>query len=774
MPLGMAVIITIPLKQQLKDRTKSGIESNTPENDMYTKFVKSDSWKKTLIATMLAVPLDAAVKAVVPEVGLIGVAHAQDTLEEVLVTARKRGESLADVPVAISALQGLEIERQGISNVEDLMGKVPGISFSQNNNVGPQKDQKAIVLRGVGFNPVLEPSTGVFVDGIYQPGVGFDIEFLDVERVEVLRGPQGTLFGRNTEAGAISIITRKPAEQASGRVMLEVDDFNSARGLLSVSGPLSGEAVSGSLVLKGGFTDGYIDNATTGGDQDDTDDFGARAQLHFAPGENFEANFSVDYSRLEGGVVGAGIPDNAGESYVVFDDTNADQEQENLGVSLSMEWQFESFALTSLTGYRDSRSDLLADVDSSSIATGNFQAIDVETSVTSQELRISSNQDGPLHWLAGVYWFEEEFDQALQTELPDLAATPLAAAQGFIVDNTMTADREGLAFFGQMSYRMLEDKLELTFGARWSEEEVDATRDHFTAIDFSALGLGPIIFPLPGGVFTESVSTDFDNVSTTLSVSYDVSEDIMIYASVAEGFKAGGFNKFPSFVQPYLPIDSETTLNKEVGIKGSFFDNKATIAAALYDIDIDDMQLFTLVTDPVTGLPASAISSAGESSSQGGELEMTILPTENLRISLALAYTDTEFNDFVDVDGVDRSGQEFPYVPELTGALNVDYETTISNGWKMRLAGGYSFVGDHHAGLGTSQDPRFDIDSYGIADFEVSILSEDQGWELALFIRNAFDEYAVVNHFPSISLDYPSLITVLPPQRFGVRANFSW
>jgi len=687
-------------------------------------------------------------------------------LEEVIVTARKRDERLQDVPMSVTALSASALEVAGITNVESLPGRIPALNFSQNNNVSPQKESKAIVLRGVGFNPVLEPSTGLFIDGVYQPGIGFDVGFLDVQRIEILRGPQGTLFGRNTEAGAINIVSRRPGDELQARVSMEVDNLMSVRTQASADGPIAPGGWYGGIAVQAGHSDGYYDNKTKNDPQDDAETTAGRFSLRYDAGGALEAFLAVDGAVKRGNAVGVGVNDALDEDYDVFDDTVGDNDQENYGASLILDYDFGGVLFTSLTGFRSSSSEQLADIDGGADYTGNFQTIAVDNTSASQEFRLASNGDDSLQWLAGVYVFSDEYDQRTQSGFDNLAGTPLAILAGGSSDADMAQSRDGVAVFGQATYSISE-RLDITAGLRWSDEDVDVTRRNFLDIPiFSQIGI-----PNPTVITGDDASESFDNVSGTATISYDWTPDVMTYLTVATGYKAGGFEKFPSTRSVIAPIDEETTVNYEAGIKSTLLDGRMVLNVSVFHTDIEDMQLFTLVTDPVTGLPRSSIGSAGESESEGVEFEMLIMPVEGLTLSANAAYTDTSFDEFTDADGNDRSGDSFPYVPEWSGYLGIDYVRPIGNGLDFRFTGSYRYIDDLHAGIGTRQDPRFELESYEIVDLEIGIGTDV--WNAALFLRNALDEYAIVNMFPGL-LAGDSYRTVLPPQTVGARVNFQW
>ena len=329
-------------------------------------------------------------------------AEAQGVIEEIIVTARKREELIQEVPMSVSVLTGERIEDTGVLNVEHLYGDVPNLYFAQNNTLSSQSDSREIMIRGVGAIPLLEPSAGVFIDGIYQTGLRFDISFLDLERVEVLRGPQGTLFGRNTQAGALNLVTRKPSDSFRGRAGIRIDD-NETRAIdLALSGPAISEKLYAGFAATARSSDGFLDNEVLNQPQDDHDAGAARASLRYLIDDDWEVNFTGDFDTYRGGVQGHGVVAARGKDHTTRDDIVSDAELDSHGVSMRIDGLWRGMSVTSLTGYRDNASIQLYDQDGMSPPDGNFQYLDLDQSIFSQELRLASAGAGPLNWLAGA------------------------------------------------------------------------------------------------------------------------------------------------------------------------------------------------------------------------------------------------------------------------------------------------------------------------------------------------------------------------------------
>ena len=690
-------------------------------------------------------------------------ALAETPRDEIVVTARLRDESLQDVPVAVSAFSGAQLERQNITDANDLIGRVPGLFFSQNQSFGPSKTETYIVMRGVGATSALEPAVAVFVDGVYVPKMMFDIDFAELERVEVLRGPQGALFGRNTQGGALNIITRKPDDDFRARIALEGDEFETIKALGAVSGPvLPGKVFVG---LSGSFssTNGYIDNATLGVDQDDAGAGSFRATLRALPTDSLEFILVGGFGKNWGGQLGAGVPEGNGD-YVVFDDQIRDLTDDIYNASLTVNWDLDFATLTSITGGVKTDTETFWDWDGGPVATGNFQLQKIEQSQISQEFRLASNPVSErLDWLGGLYLFRSVYDQDRDFGLVDGTGStlPILFDPNNIVDEQARFVNEGVAVFGQATFRPVP-RLDLTFGARYSYENVESRQ--FGEVTLVGLGSQEI--------FDVSADEYFSRFSPMGSIAYRWTDGLMTYVTVAEGFKAGGFQKYPaSELASGVPFDNEISLNYEIGFKSNFLDGRVTLNAAAYIIEVKEQQLGTI--REINNIPVELIDNVGRSTNRGFEVEAIVLPVEGLRLSGSAAYVDAEFDEFVnEATGRDRGGERIPYVPEWTAQAMAEYAHKLTQNAEATWSVEYRYVGAHLAGNGAPPfDPFFDIDAYDIVDARVRINWDN--WELTVFAENLFDQYNVQRKWEAPFQDRV-FDTPLPPRRLGARVGYAW
>jgi iron complex outermembrane receptor protein len=717
-------------------------------------------------------------------VPLVGLAQ-EASLGEVVVTARKRAETLQDVPLAVSVLDSESLQANHIDTVDDLYGRVPGLYFTQSGGAAPTADFTYLVLRGVGFNGGQEPAAGVFIDGMYQPQLGYDIDFLDLERLEVLRGPQGTLFGRNTEAGALNLVTRRPDQNVAGRFELEGGRFDTYRAFASIRGPLTDTLFAGFSGQVGG-TDGYMRNLIGGRNGNPERKLAGRATLRWAPTPEFEATLAADYSHRTGNEMALGAPLSC-RCYNMYADNDQDDTQRNDGVQLTAEWKpSTAFNLTSITGYRAVRTDTTIDFDGmptdQTLTTANghpgsefpgpftfggiSQFVAVDQRFWSQELRLSGSIDH-LDWLFGAYGFKQEQQQAREFDIGAGVVTDPSVS--FLVPTTIhedfNTDRHGWALFGQASWRPIE-RLEVTGGARFSNETVSiggARLRNIVQIENDA----PTFFTLSG-------DRSFNNVSPTGSVAWQFVKGVKGYVTVSEGWKAGGFSRFPSTANAALPYDAETSINYEAGLKSTWPEHHLSADIAIFNIDIRKQQLLTVTPDP-NGVPVTTITNAGKSRSRGVEFEVFAQPVPRLDLSLSLAYTNARFVDFTQLgaggDSVVRDGQRFEFVPQVTGSASIEYRIPVAHGNDLALNATYRYVSNYVVPDGSFLAPlgaTIPVPSYDRLDLRATYGLGT--WKVTAYVRNVLNSY----DYTSISYDgfvaeTPSalLVTPLEPRTYG-------
>lgn len=702
---------------------------------------------------------------------------------EVIVTARKRAEGLQDVPMAVTAVTSADLETRNIQDVNGLFAEVPGL-FSAPGSVNNSADYAYLTMRGVGFNAGLEPAVGVFLDGMYIPQLGFDAAFLDLERVEVLRGPQGTLFGRNTQGGALNLVSRRPSADLRGKIMVEAAEFGTVRAAGSLSGPVT-EGLYAGVSVEHRRSDGYLTNVVLGGTQDWSRQTAMRGVLRWTPSDDIEVMLIGDHSDRDYSEAIRGVR-LATRRYESLIDQDAPDHKKNSGAQLNISAGLGGgITLTSITGYRYSFSDVFTDMDSrisvqnsatlpafppvsTTPQTFAGATLDIETTqkFTSQELRLNGSA-GPIDWLIGGYYFDQhQFFERDRRVGPGTAPFPAAL---YIYEDHID-DRDGYAVFGQASWKV-SDAIELTAGGRWSSESVVGTGNR-----------GQVFGP-PLNLFqpvNRNARAKFENFSWMGSASYKLSEAMLVYATYAEGWKAGGINRSGS-AAANSPYGDEGSQNYELGLKGGTRDQALTFNLALYRIEIRGQQVTNVIPDPGGGpTPVSVVENAAGSHVTGFEAELALRPTEGLKLRGALSFSRSRFDDFVRVftatDRTDFSGTPFENVPETTVFAAADYRLPVGGAGAIDLHAEYQFVDSIIIQDNTRASRSGDqLTAPGYDRINASIgYDAGNGLRLTAYVNNLLDsfDYAFPSSDPLLGGDV--FVAPLPPRQVGVRAAFSF
>ena len=704
-------------------------------------------------------------------------------LEDVVVTARKREELLSSVPVAVTALSADALEKVNIQDGGGLFGVVPNLYFTGTTQLS---SELRFTMRGVGARSPLEPSVGSFIDGVYVPTVGWNMDFLEIDRVEILRGPQGALFGRNTQAGAISIQTRRPSFEFGGNARLDYSDFNTFRGSAYMTGPVS-ETLAFSAAGLIEHTDGYLDNATVGGNPLERRKSGGRAALLWNASEQAQVLVSADAIFEAGGFYGYGEPletqpNRAGKWVTVMDQQNY-EDLDNWGASINATYDFAAATLTSITGYRKVRSLSISDADSINTpnrdgappgpipevirgrsgfppVTGNYFVIGRKQSLLSQEFRLASSGDGRLQWLAGLYGFVEDNNRLREQRTTD---SFLFSNAGNFVSDAVEQRRKGFAVFGQAKYA-ISDRLNLTAGGRFSKE----TDRQDLRIAFN-IGAGRL-----AGAYTQNPKDSYSDFSPMASLSYRIGEASLVYATVSRGFKGGGFNlQAPAMANANLGFDSETSTNYEVGTKLRLLDNRLSFNAALYQIDTRDAQVTTTVVF-AGSIVTSATANAARTRTKGVEVEVAAIPVRGLTLSAAAGYTDAKYRTYVVNPTLTLSGRRIEEIPDWTASANIEYQAPLSDDLELVAGASWRYVGEILQGTGLPESPHVTVDSYDSVGAHIGLASGK--WELTAYVENVFDSYNVVfRGFTKNFVTTPGQdgqLRAEAPRRFGIKGKY--
>lgn len=759
------------------------------------------------LAGALAVPAAAQDAAQVED--------SSDGIGMIVVTAQKRAENVQDVPIAITALGSQFLETRGIDSIDDLGTVAPNVKFER---APASKTISQIAIRGsVTINPAItwEPAVGLYLDGVYiakAQGSIFDIA--DLERVEILRGPQGTLYGRNALAGAVNLVTRKPSGEAAGRVELTYGSFDEVRLRGSIDLPQMG-AFSAKVSGQYRKRDGLIDLTAADGrgrSRTDSIDSGSfMVQLRAEITDTITADYTYDYSKSNQtppfsqllrvnrngdprDIFDPGSPSYAfGGAFFPLDrvanpdrvttaaiDAPVYERSRSYGHALTLTAGMGDAEIKSITAYRDLAWADGLDLDGSPFPVAFTQRIS-DYHAFSQELQVTGTAFADrLAYVVGAFYFDEK----AETVNPQTYF-----GGGTDLDSNYGSNTEAWAVYAQLDYD-LTDRLKLTLGGRYTEETKDISR--FFRINFDAANgiTSPLVIAdLPYGVIPEAKFTDF---SPAVTLSYTASDAINLYARFAQGFKSGGFNgesnvfaapttDCPSgaleLCEPYLP---EQVDSYEFGVKSRFLDDQLIVNLAAFRNDSKDMQLsvFTATTGA-----ASVIQNAAAARIQGLEIETVLRPFDSLTINASLALLDPEYNRFID-GGVDVSdNRAFPHAPETTASIGADWRVTEGEWGRFNIYADLNYSSEYFTfpyaltAPAASDQVAASTQSQGrtivnlratLAEFPIGGLEAD----ISVFVRNLTKEDA-----PSNFIDFGPgfggiLLGYFPdPRTFGVTAG---
>jgi iron complex outermembrane receptor protein len=665
-------------------------------------------------------------------------AHAA-ALEEVMVTARKRAESVLEIPETVSTLSSETLERAGVTGLEDVGQLVTNLNLSVRTDGFPN-----VSVRGVGSFGNTQ-GVGFYLDDVQLFGDA-SARFGDLERVEVLKGPQGTLYGGSNIGGAVRFIAARPdPTDLFGHVALTVG----GQSIVDVEGSVNLPLGADWALRVFGMTasnDGYLKNPNStranGGRNDNPRDIGAidqdavRVALAGELGENLSLYASLRWNSLDGPNDPWSVE--LDDDFEFPDDidlsTNPRHERDTLAATLELAYSAAAFDVTSVTSWTDTDSDRETDLDNSQeFILDLFRPQEIR--VLSQELRVSSTGDGPLEWLGGLYFldYKDDLDSSLiflgGSSLFD-GIVPDPATEQSVVDLVPFEDRlrkrTQAAGFVTASYRAGD--LELGGGLR-----VDRWKVRTTNRQSGLSGRQSETEILPRVSLTWYLGENGNNV----------------YATYSRGFEPGGFNlgNFAGSTELF-GFRAEKAANYEVGFKGRFADNRVTFTAAAFLIDYDRRQFELQAADPVTGDFVEGIVNAGDSKQYGAEFDLAWQVTEALRLSAGAGYVDAEWDSgTILADGTDLGGLTPPYVKDFTAVAAVDYERPVGNGLRLFARGQVSYNSSFEVDLGnTVQNPSFTVAS-------VRVGLGGERWQLSVAVENLFDEeyYTDATVFPNFN-----------------------
>lgn len=615
-------------------------------------------------------------------------AASDDADTEIVVTARRTEERLETVPVAVSAFSEASLERIQATDTTSLQGAVPNLNIVQGRG---SSNATNIYIRGIGQPDALQtfdPAVGVYVDDVYYSRIrGTQLDLLDLERVEVLRGPQGTLYGKNTIGGALKVVTRKPGQQFRGSVSAAYGSYDQAEIKVAASGPVSDTLAAGFAVMHA-RRDGYVEDAVLDQDYGNKNTVAARGSLAFTPSDRVRFDVTVDYSRDDAHLT-MGQPLNS-LTYLVGGGTalvlpsNPDPDDYNYvgratpglpnstklrhwGTSASGSFDLtDNLALKSITAYRNLKTRDYVDIDATQREMGDV-LVDVRQNQFSQEFQLAYTGER-VQGVAGLYYLSENIVSHQEAYADDLIG-PLLGNPTFLrtIDDDLST--KSYAAYGNITVELV-DNLRVSGGIRYTRE----TKDYFrTTSTFSSSPLLTSVTP-----FVFDVKSSWEDASLMASIDYRFNEETMLYARFAQGFKSGGFNGRANSVAERTQYEPESVNSYEIGFK-SRIDKQLRLAVTVFHNDYKNFQARVSGTglDPVTNLPSPVLSviNAGKLQIKGAELELAWTPVTGLLLDTQIGYLDAEYKEFADArfPGGSRAFQTPAFAPKWTMRFGAQY-----------------------------------------------------------------------------------------------------
>ncbi|MEO9599508.1 TonB-dependent receptor [Parasphingorhabdus sp.] len=729
------------------------------------------------------------------------VAHSQDGQEEVdsnviVVTAQRREQSVLDVPISVAIFDTEMIERQNLDEIGDYFDLTPNVAFVNEGS----KLSNNVSIRGISNIGGTQNVVGFYVDEFNVAPVvenaTFDQQLVDVARIEVLRGPQSTLFGRNASGGAISITTVKPSADFGGHVSAGYERFNTFRLSGAVNVPLSDTV----FARFNGYVEdsaGFLKNEGPSSGTNDHTSYAFRGALRFQPDDRLTVDITGSHQHHEQGFLNSvptGIqgdtlaalgfpiftldagffPDNRN---TIQTDRNRDIDAETSIFTGRVQYDLDNFSIISVTGYIDHHSTTNGEADQSGLDLWNDESFaDLES--WSTELRLQSNETTGLNWMLGGVYAEDSstrfqrrpFSIAFFRDLLGLpaAALPPAGTEITPINDLLTADVTSFGMFGEVSWTSPDSALTVSAGLRWQHDKVatsffaerNAVFPPFTAVPQSQAG-----------------EASFDNFLPRFAANYEIADDINIYATVSRGGKPGGFNlattTFPNLGLPST-FDSETLWNYEVGVKLASPDNRVRLDASLFLIDWTDIQVSSFFIDPATFASGTVTQNGAEATSKGIEVSLMVEPVDGLVLESSFGYQNSRFGSFpnaiIDSTGTtaDASGNRLPLAPELSASVSAQYNHSFSSGSDAFLRLEYVF----RDSLFTDNESRVAapdfVDEYDYVNLRVGF--DIGSFEMLAFVENVFDENYVTGYFTPNSIT--GVLATVNPRRYGISGTF--
>lgn len=744
-------------------------KTNDKESSMDQKLTTTTTSKPTLFAALIG-----ALMASSNHVHANPQKEGSSEINEIIVSAQKREQSLLEVPISETVLGADALQKARIDTGAQIARQTPNLRVSLLGN----ESQPKFSLRGVStatFNLNAISPVGVFYDEVYV-GASYQggAQLFDIERIEVLRGPQGTLFGKNTTGGAINFISKKPSFEQEGYITAGVgsNSYTNYSGAIEV--PLVDDRLSARLAFTGAHSDGYIENQNPAGRDLSSidrqafrlslgyqDDNGLEATLRlFQNEENPDAIGAIVYGTFPGNVNSLGINPRINpltQQPLANDETFTDRsgilEVRGKGANLTIEKDFGAVSLTSISSYLEGSFLNLADADGSyaPLLHIDFGAEDEEYS---QDLRLTSNNDGPFNWILGLYYYTNDIDvDTVYRILEGIEVAP--GLFGGTLNQRYSQTRESYAGYGDFTYE-LSDIFTLYGGLRFTDDE--GTMENFRVASNSPFILGPGIPLQPDITYNDSEPTGRVGLKAQLN------DDMMIYGQFVYGYRSSDINGGALTAATDLTIaDPETLKSYEIGLKSRWLDNRVMLNASAFYYDFTDQQFIDVVS-----ITDQKLVNAGSSSITGLEIETIFQITDNFRMSLGLGLLDSEYDELV-LSGQDLSGNELIEAPGYTFNFAADYSLPLEDAGMLDFHMDGTAVDSQY--FSATNDESFLVDSFFEMGAQITYRSPSDRFSVSLYGKNLTDndEPGGLQQDPGNGI---SFTTVPYPRRYGAEVSY--
>ncbi|MEC9458874.1 MAG: TonB-dependent receptor [Pseudomonadota bacterium] len=676
-------------------------------------------------------------------------------IEEIIVTARKREEPLQETPVTITALTDAKIQKLYATDLKDLGMSVPNLIINTSAS-GSFTNSAAVFMRGIGNSDIdstIDPPIGIFLDGVYVPrSSNSNLDLFDVEQVEVLRGPQGTLFGRNTTAGAIVVRSKRPTGEFGAKARLTLGEYGRRDLRVAVESPLT-DKINAKISVLQQKSDGFYkaryqthpnysvpaqmgydypgDYEDTGGD----DLISIRPMLEFNPSDNFKLTLIGEYSKDRSEPIPAinaskpnqvlsrvyGRPGQGYQRNVTLNFGPGFINADIKGLTAEAIWELEGGTLTSITNYRETEYQMREEIDWTDAPM--FGIVRTEPhEQKSTELRYSTDINDRLSLTAGIYYFEQEYLLRRDTYI-----NTSGAFLAHIIGIT-TQSHEQQSVFADLTYA-INDRLNISFGGRYTKEEKSYMQKPFSVANNAT------------EIYKDD---DWSNFGPKVGIDYQIDEDKMLYATLARGFKSGGFNGRGGTPTTLGPFDEESVDALEIGLKADWGPSLRT-NIAFYLMRFEDLQRTVIRPLINCGCPnpqETVTANAAEAEIKGIEIEIEYVPNDNFNLSMALAFNDAGYEEyFADVFGSgaqDYSGLPLQNAPDITAAINMSYSIDMANDASTVLNLGWQYHDDLNASV-TGYGPA-EVDARGVLNASIDYIPAEGNWRISAYGKNLGDD----------------------------------